>query len=98
MVRIQPFDLPKSDSKTVAPTSIVVTIEQSGRHTLNDKDISPKALERAIRREVRDAENKESLTITIVAEIGTPFDRVVDVMEIAGKLRINAIIATQPKS
>ena len=97
LVKIQPFDLPESDSKTVAATSIVVTIEKSGKHTLNNKEISSKALERAIRQKVQEQENPASTSITIVAEIGTPFDRVVNIMEIAGRLRVKAIIATQPR-
>lgn len=96
-VRIQPFELPESDSKTVAATSVVVTIEKSGRHTLNNKDISARALEKALRREVRNAEDQNDVTVTIVAEKGTPFDRVVKVMEMAGRLRVKAILATQPK-
>ena len=98
MVRIEPFQLPESDSKTVAATSVVVTIEKSGRYTLNSKDISPRALERALREEVKKAKVKENLAVTIVAEVGTPFDDVVQVMEVAARLRIKAIIATQPKS
>ncbi len=98
LVTIQPFDLPRSDSKTVAPTNLVVAIRNSGEHTLNNIEISPRALERALRQEATKVENKQDLTVTIVAEVGTPFDYVVDVMEIASKMRAKAIIATQPKS
>ena len=97
-VRIQPFDLPESDSKTVAPTSIVVTIENSGKVTLNSKNIRMNVLERGLRQELRNVESRESVTVTIVAEIGTPFDEVVKVMNMANRLRVKAIIATQPKS
>ena len=98
LVRIQPFDLPESDSKTVAATSIVVTIEKSGKHTLNNKNIPANVLEKGIRQELRKLESKEGATITIVAELGTPFDEVVKVMNMANRLRVKAIIATQPKS
>ena len=97
LVKIQPFDLPESDSKTVAPTSAVVTIDQNGQFTLNDKPISVRALERALRPEVRKMENRENVTITIVAEKGVPFENVVKVMEVAGRLKVRAIIATQPR-
>ena len=40
LVKIQPFDLPKSDSKTVASTSVVVTVDKGGKHTLNNEDHS----------------------------------------------------------
>ena len=98
LVKIQPFELPKSDSKTVAATSLVVTIQQDGRHTLNNKDISAGALERALASNVQQAEKRENLTVTIVAEVGTPFDFVVNVMEMAARLRVKAIIATEPRS
>lgn len=98
LVRIQPFELPKSDSKTVAPTSTVVTIEKDGRFTVNSKEVSSRDLERALRQEVRAAGNSENAVVTIVAEVGTPFDDVVRVMEMANRLKLNAIIATQPKT
>ncbi|MCB0568309.1 MAG: biopolymer transporter ExbD [Phaeodactylibacter sp.] len=98
LVRIQPFELPKSDSKTVAPTSMVVTIEKSGRYTVNNNEIGSRDLERALRIELGKSGNKENAVVTIVAEVGTPFDDVVQVMEIANRLKLNAIIATQPKT
>ena len=98
LVRIQPFELPKSDSKTMACTSMVVTIEKSGKFTVNGKEVNPKDLERALRLDVRTSDNQENAVITIVAEVGTPFDEVVRVMEIANRLKMNAIIATQPKT
>lgn len=98
LVKIQPFPLPKSDSKTVASTSVVVTIEQSGVFTLNNQEISPLALERALRQQVRTMENRDNVAVTIVAEVGTPFEEVVRVMNIAAKLKVKAIIATEPIS
>ena len=98
MVRIQPFPLPKSDSKTVAPTNIMVSIEKSGRHTLNGTEITPRALERALTQEVKGLDNRDNAAVTIVAEVGTPFDDVVEVMNMAARLRIKAILATEPRS
>lgn len=100
LVSIKPFDLPKSDSKTVAPTNLVVAIEKNGTHTLNNVEIDPRALEQGLRQEITGLPQDElqHLTVTIVAETGTPFDYVKDVMEVAARLRARAIIATQPKS
>lgn len=97
LVKIEAFDLPESDSKTVAPTSAIVTIDQSGKYSLNSKLVSMTTLEQLLRIELKDAANREDYTITIVAEKGTPFERVVDVMQVAGKLRVKTILATQPK-
>lgn len=98
LVKIQPFELPKSDSKTVASTSIVVTIENGGRFTVNNNEVPARQLANALRMAVRTSDNRDNATITIVAEVGTPFDHVMDVMKIANNLRVNAIIATEPKS
>lgn len=98
LVRIEPFELPKSDSKTVAPTSMMVSIEKSGKHTLNGLEMSPNALERALSQELSKMDNRENAAVTIVAEVGTPFDDVVVVMNMAARLRIKAILATQPRS
>ena len=97
-VRIQPFELPKSDSKTVAATSIVVSIDKSGQFTVNNNEVSQRNVEQALRMAVRTSDNRENAIITIVAEVGTPFDNVVLVMEAANRLKVNAIIATQPKT
>ncbi len=98
LVSIDPFELPKSDSKTVAPTNVVVSIQKNGIHKLNGTEVSARALERVLQQAVAGVENKKDLTVTIVAEVGTSFDYVTDVMEMAARLRARAIIATQPKS
>ena len=97
LVRIKPFDLPKSDSKTVAATSVVITIERDGNHSINNREISRAALERAIRAELAKAEHRENFTVTIVAETGTPFTYVMNVMDMANRMRAKAIIATEPR-
>ena len=97
-VQIDPFELPTSDSKTVAATSIVVTIDQSGEYTYQGKPISVRNLERTVRRDIRDMEDRNSVTLTIAAQSGVPFNNVSKVMEVAGRLRIKAILATQPST
>ena len=97
LVKIQPFQLPESDAKTVAPVTVVVTIQKDGRHTLNNVEITPAAITRALGTALVQAGSMEEATVTIVAEVGTPFGLVVDVMEAAAKNKARAIIATQPK-
>jgi biopolymer transport protein ExbD len=100
LVKLQPFDLPRSDSKTVAATSAVVTIDKQGKHTLNGRAVNSGAeLERGLTQIVRDNQDKRDIfTVTIAAEVGTPFDHVVSIMKMASRLRVKAIIATQPKT
>jgi biopolymer transport protein ExbD len=97
LVKLPSMNLPESDVKTVAPTSAIVTIDKSGRYSLNNRLVTVAALEQALRSEVREVGNRERFTVTIVAEKDTPFERVVEVMKVAGRLKVNAILATQPK-
>ncbi|MBK7477804.1 MAG: biopolymer transporter ExbD [Haliscomenobacter sp.] len=98
-VDTQPFELPKSDSKTVAPTSVIVSISKEGEHRIDNEVVPQESLERALVPKIRvEAENDPNYTITIVAEVGTPFESVLNVMKIAGKFKVKAIIATQPTS
>lgn len=98
-VQLPPFDLPKSDSKTVAPTSVIVSISKDGIFSIEGNEVPESSLERALAPRVKvEAENNPDYTVTIVAEVGTPFDNVVRVMQIAGRLKVKAIIATQPTS
>lgn len=96
LVRIQNVELPRSDSKTVAPVSVTVTIMKDGKHLVNDEPVPEAALDRAIAEKVRESPGDPDYTVTIVAEVGTPFEYVVHIMEIASRLKVKAIIATQP--
>ena len=96
-VQIKANDLPESDSKTVAASSIVVEIEEKGRFLYAGKRMNRSALERALRRAVAKEPNRSNVTITIAAGKKVPFDYVTEVIEIAGRLRVKAILATQPK-
>ncbi len=39
IVQIKPFDLPISDSQTVAPTNIVVQLEKNGNTSVNNVEV-----------------------------------------------------------
>lgn len=97
-VRVDNIDLPKSDSKTVAPTDVAVAIKKDGTYLLNGNEIPKSGLRGGIQRAVRESDNPKNATLTIVAESGVPTKKVHDLMKIASGLRMRAIIATQPKS
>jgi biopolymer transport protein ExbD len=97
-VRIQPFDLPESDSKTVAPVSIVVSITNDGAYMVDDQDVQQSNLASVIRSKVNGINDKEHTAITIVAEVGTDFEKVTEILGIAAALKVQAILATQPRS
>ena len=96
-VQIRPFDLPKSDSQTVAPTNIVIELEKAGVARVNNIEVRGPAILQALTDALDQAENKEDATITIVAETGVPFSRITPVMNLAAQRRARAIIATQPR-
>lgn len=98
LVKLDNVELPESDSQTVAPTSIAVTIPKKGKMMVNNKPMSSLSkVKSAVRTLYNEQEDKKDATITIVAETGTPWDKVEDVMGIAANLRMRAILATQPK-
>jgi biopolymer transport protein ExbD len=97
LVNINPFDLPESDSKTVAPVTVVVEIGEDLQLKYDGVPMSVTALETAIGTKLREIQDKKDFTITIAAYKDVPFESVVDVIEVAGRLKVKAILATQPR-
>ena len=98
VVKIDPFELPVSDSKTVAATSVVVSISAAGQWKLNGVALKRAAMAAAVARKIREAEERDQVTVTIVAERGVPFASVERVMQVAADNRVKAMIATQPST
>ena len=96
-VQIQPFDLPKSDSKTVAPTNIIVQLSKDGETTVNNLGVNGAAVNQSINDAIAQSDDEENTTVTIVAETGVPFNRITPIMQLAAANRARAIIATQPR-
>lgn len=88
--------LPSSNSKTVAPPSMAVSITKDGKYYYNTTAMPLASIENSIVREMQSSKNEDKLTITIVAERGSPIEYVVAVMDMANKLNVNAILATEP--
>lgn len=98
-VQINPYELPKSDSQTVAPTNITVQLRrEEAAIKLNNVTVTERTLGRALGDAKAQVLDQEQATVTIVAEVGVPFSRVQMVIAEANKLRMRAIIATQPNS
>lgn len=98
VVNVKPFELPQSDVKTTAPASLVLSVTRDGVFALNNEPIETEMLESSVQTAIAAAENKDEITMTIVAEVGTPFDNVTRLMRIAAQNDIKAILATQPTS
>ena len=92
------MELPKSDSRTVAPTTVAVSLMKNGDVNFNGKKTSKSALNRSIREALAkmDAVEKKDATVTIISEVGVPWKEVYEVMGMANSNRMRAIIATQP--
>lgn len=91
-------ELPKSDSRTVAPTTVAVTLLKNGDYQFNGRQIQKSGLNRSIREALNKMppEEKKDATVTIISEVGVAWDRVYEVMGMANSNRMRAIIATQP--
>lgn len=95
MVQIT-VDLPKSESKTVAPSDLPVMLTLDGKITVVGKTSSKATMEKDIATAVRNSNNKDNATVMIVSEVGVPWKDVHQVMKIASGLKVKAIIATAP--
>ena len=91
------IQLPESDSKTVAPTDLAVMITKDGTFSVNGIKTTKANLAKRIAKEVRYQSNKENATVNIIPETGTEWKEVFNVMKIASRLEVKAIISTQPK-
>ncbi len=87
----------KSDSKVVAPVDLAVMMMKDGKVTFNGKSTTMKSLEKQIYSTATGQSNNENATVTIIAEVGVPWSKVSDVMAIASKLQVKAIIATEAR-
>lgn len=96
LVKPVAFELPESDSKTVAPAAVVVEIGEDGKYSFKGQDYSIGSLESALRSASVEMGNPKDFTITIAAYKEIPYEKVVDVIQLAGKMKVKAILATKP--
>ncbi|MBK8626820.1 MAG: biopolymer transporter ExbD [Saprospiraceae bacterium] len=88
--------LPESDSTTIAPSNLPVMMTVDGEIKVAGKESSIANMEKDIALAVRKTDNKENATLTIISEVGVPWETVYSAVKIASGLKIKAIIATQP--
>ena len=91
------MELPQSDSRTIAPTDYTIMMTKDGVTKYNNKVVKLSQIQALIAAAHSTSDNRENATIAIVSEVGVPWSRVNDAMEIANRLRMRAIIATQPR-
>lgn len=97
-----PHELPESDAKTVAPVSVRVAVNQQGVYSMEVNGrrqvISQDNLIYEVRSQIAEVEDSENLGILIEAEVGTPFEKITDLLGVAAALKVQAVLATKPKS
>jgi biopolymer transport protein ExbD len=72
-------------------------IYQTGVYKIESLEVEEAQLENVLINKYKESGANADFTVTIVAEKGTPFEKVVRVMTLAEKMKVKAILATQPK-
>ena len=90
--------LPGSSSKTVAPATISVSVDTDRKFYLKTQEINPDDLMALVQGEIDKEPDKENVTLVINTDKSVPIEDVVKVMDIAYKLGIKAILATDPNA
>jgi biopolymer transport protein ExbD len=88
--------LPGSSSKTVAPSTISVSVDTDRNFYLKTERINPDDLMELLKAEIAKEKNREDVTLVINTDKSVPIEDVVKVMDAAYKLEIKAILATDP--
>lgn len=96
MVRVDTVDLPEANGQTVAALETTVTVLKDGTFMMNGSKIPFDRIQGALQIEIQKMDNPENTKIGIAAEVGTSFNTVMKVMEIAKNLRKDAILLTKP--
>lgn len=97
LVKISTQDLPESDSITVAPVTMIVEINDEGKYLYAGTIMTVGQVESTLRQRIKGVDKPSDITLTIAAQKDVPFELVVDLIQMAGKMKVKAILATQPR-
>jgi biopolymer transport protein ExbD len=93
------LQLPSSSATSMASPSLAVSIAPGGKFYLDAKPIAEASLEASLKSKIRTmGKDPKSTTITVVAEKSVPIEDVVFILDIANRLQVKTILATDPKS
>jgi biopolymer transport protein ExbD len=92
------LQLPSSSATTMASPSLAVSIDNKGTFYV-DRTATPEArLEAVLKAEIKkQGKSPKETTITVVAERGVPIEHVVTILDLANRLQVKTILATDPK-
>lgn len=89
------LQLPSSSSKTMASPDLAVSVNVKGDYFLDGTRIRKESLEASIASKIRaSGQAPNATTITVVAEKTVPLDYVVFILDIANRLKVKTILAT----
>ncbi len=92
------LQLPSSSATTMASPALAVSIDRSGNYYLDTKKTPDANVENALKARIRAmGKDPKGTTITVVAEKGTSIENVVFILDIANRLQVKTILATDPK-
>jgi biopolymer transport protein ExbD len=93
------FEIPESNSRTVAPATMAVTLFLDGTYNFNGRNINKEEIPQKISETLSELDTAEfeNATLTIIAEKGITWKQIYEQMDYANQNKIRAIIATQPK-
>ncbi len=92
------LQLPSSTSKTMASPDLAVSVNRSGEYFVDGVRVRKENLENAVAAKVRaKREDPKQTTLTVVAEKTVPLDDVVYILDIANRLKIKTILATEER-
>ncbi len=89
--------LPSATNKLVASPSLAVSVKKEGQYFLGGEPSDLTSIESYIKQKASASSDPKETTVTILAEKECPIEYVVNVMDIANRLRVGAILATAPK-
>jgi biopolymer transport protein ExbD len=93
------LQLPSSSSKTMASPDLSVSVDGAGRFYLEKTAVLPGDLERALRAKMlANKLDPKSTTITVAADKTASVENMVTILEVANKLKLRTILATNPKT
>lgn len=92
------LQLPSSSSKTMASPDLAVSVNAKGEYFLDGVRTRKESLEAAVGAKIRaKKESPQTTTVTVVAEKTVPLDHVVFILDIANRLKVKTILATEER-
>ncbi|HOY07750.1 MAG TPA: biopolymer transporter ExbD [Saprospiraceae bacterium] len=93
------LQLPSSTSKTLASPALSVSVRKEGTYYIEKTAVTEANLENSLRARLRAmGEDPAKTVITVNAEVGAPIEYVVTILDIANRLKLKTILATNPKA